>query len=214
MSKRATSTHPLFSNFTPEQEGDFQFRELLEPILASNGEHSSMELSESSVKLFGNLLAGILCLIACCLPLVVDMQFKATDELSEYMGVAFWVFVFLLGFVLTYSSVKKMRNRQDRTSLSISEWGIKYRNPDENLFRHHPWEAIEDVRIKVFTHKSQQVTYLLILLKGGQLIDIDISTLTEGIIKTSDKGKTSQYTSRSDHQQMLTLLGHYLKNQT
>jgi hypothetical protein len=133
-----------FEKFKPKFERYFEKGRLLKPIYDKDGLITKIDLSENNSNIYGNLVVGILALTLFILPIVLDGTYTYDSEFSKYLGIAIWIFFTLIvGSFMTISSIKKLRNSNEREFLSVNGNGIKYRNPDSKIFRNYSWGKIK-----------------------------------------------------------------------
>ncbi len=129
-------------------------------------------------------------------------------------GIIVIIFLLFSSIGLTYRGILKLKNNYNKSSLQIDTNGIRHQELEGDSIVKFEWEQIASAAIKIFNEKYGKRVYLLILLKNGELMDIDISLLKKPINHLTNKKEyiNTMITNEKQYEVLLAIIGKYLNN--
>lgn len=175
-----------------------------------------IKLIEANPNLWGNILAGaflfLLVLFTSLGCLWGWIEFSYEENYDLIFGIVVAAFLFIKSIGLMYSGFLKLSDTTQRSYIRVDACGVRHREKAGSYTLKLKWEQIESLAIKVFNELHGKSVYLLLLLKDGELKDVDISLLKKPIDNKTSKREyfNTMRTDENQYNELLAVVGKYL----
>ena len=137
-------------------------------------------MEEHKTNIYGDIITGLIVAGFILFLLITDIELNG-NEIAFYCFIAF---MSLCSIVLFFNGINKIKNPNNKSSLSINSERIRHYDSIKSESKSIRWVDIEDVIIKLYRHQNGFDKFLLILDKKDKVIGLNITYLYE-------KGKKS-----------------------
>ena len=137
-------------------------------------------MEEHKTNIYGDIMAGLVVAGFIIFLLISEIEMNG-NEIPFYCFIAF---MSLSSIVLTFNGINKIRNPNNKSSLSINSKRIRHYDSIKSVSKTVKWSDVKDVVIKIYQHKNGFDKYLLILDEKDKVIGLNLTYLYE-------KGKKS-----------------------
>lgn len=200
-----------FVKYRPSIDKILNEGQYLTPISGKTTSISVYELEEHKTNIYGDIIAGAIMVILFIFMTVLGIELDE-NEIVFYCLVAFM----LLGSImLILSGIKKLKNSNNKGSLSINSERIRHYDHIKSETITIKWIEIQDAIIKFYRRKNGFDKYLLILDKEDKVIGLDMTYLYDTSKKSilMDDLKKIVKMKEPEYIELRMILGKYMNDQ-
>lgn len=202
----------IFYSYKPKFQRHFESGKLLSPILNPNElEIEELRLTEIRSNVTGDLITWLGLIVIPIAVGITGVNFE--DKVSKYVVIGLGLLMFLAGIMLLPETIRKLKSKSKRDSLTVNSRGIGYKKIGEAIFINYKWEQISNVAIKIYKDNYGFTPYLLILTNKNTLIDINIGLLKPVETKFTTKSEWLETLNlqEPEFEKLRMVIGKYLK---